>query len=389
MALQKLSQTEVYYGKSDKRVLSLWSGDLSALTTEDQVTCLALSALPGDYSPTGNSLIQALYRRGISVKDLAQDKLADFRNPYHCWISREVKGAAFQRIVVYEPSGHMQAYDHVNYLFSAIRSAQGNDNTPISVALSLLSTGSAGADEIEMMERIFSAAYHSCGMQFPFSEIKIVLYHTKKPQEELVKKFNELCVVYQDLEKIELPASYAYGSYASTVSSKLAGKQLPDYLTYRQAFGICMYTSGFYRAINGTLRDRDKSPDTYIIYRKLLPLLEAIDTGLMNMPEFDHGKNTYRGEASMSDQRLAEHAKGNTVCNLAYTSSSYAEISYYYNKYRFVFTPRYGVNIEGLSLYPGEKEVLFGQQMHYLVNDVQKGSFWQFYAQEQSKQLRR
>ena len=91
----------------------------------------------------------------------------------------------------------------------------------------------------------------------------------------------------------------------------------------------------------------------------------------------------------MSDQRLAENAKGNTVCNIAYTSSSYAETGYYYNKYRFVFTPLYGVNIEELSLYPGEKEVLFGQQMHYLVNDVQKGSFWQFDAQEQSQQLRR
>lgn len=389
MSLQKLSQAEIYYGKSDKRVLSLWSGDLSALTAEDGVTYLALSALPGDYSPTGRSLIQALYQKGIVVKDLAQDKLMDFRNPYHCWISREVKGAAFQKIAVYEPSGHMQAYDHVNYLFSAIRAAQGNETAPISAALPLLSTGSAGADEIEMMERIVSAGYHFCGMQFPFSEIKIVLYHTKNTQEDLVKKFQELCGVYQDLTKIELPESYGYHGYASTVSGKLAGKQLPDCLTYRQAFGICMYTSGFYRVINGTLRNRDTSSDNYVIFRKLLPLLEAIETGLMNMPVFDHEKKTYRGETSMSDQRLAENAKGNTVCNIAYTSSSYAETGYYYNKYRFVFTPLYGVNIEELSLYPGEKEVLFGQQMHYLVNDVQKGSFWQFDAQEQSQQLRR
>lgn len=380
MALQLLAQTEVYYGKQ-KRILSLREGDLSALSEQDQVTYLALSALPNDYAPIANSVIQLLCQKGISVRELSEDKLADYRGKYPCWISKDVGNASFKRIAVYEPSGKQEAYESVNYLFSAIREAQENQKEPITVALPLLCTGSAGADKSEMLERIFFAAAHFCGMEFPFSEIKIVLHHKN---DALVEKFNQLCEVYQDLSRIELPDEYQYPYYVHMVTDCIGKKKLPENLTYRQAFGICMYTSNFYQTINGVLRNRDQM---YDIYKKLFPLFEAIDTGLMNLVPFT-GK-TYRGEQHMSPERLAQNAKGNTVCNLAYTSSSYNPGGYYIAPYRFDFDSCYGVVIEEYSLFPGEQEVLFGQQMHYLVKDVEQEGYYRFAAQELSQELRR
>lgn len=380
MALQLLAQTEVYYGKQ-KRILSLQEGDLSALSEQDKVTYLALSALPNDYAPVAGSVIQYLDKKGISVRKLAEDKLADYRGKYPCWISKDVKNTSFKRIAVYEPSGKQEAYESICYLFSAIREAQENKTEPITAALPLLCTGSAGADKTEMLERIFFAAAHFCGMEFPFSEIKIVLLYK---EDALVKKFKQLCEVYQDLSRIELPAEYEYPHYAHIAAEHIGKKKLPENLTYRQAFGICMYTTNFYLTINGVLRNRECK---YDIYKKLLPLFEAIDTGLMNLASFT-GK-TYRGEQSMSKERLEQNAKGKTVCNLAYTSSSYNPGGYYLRPYRFVFDSCYGVVIEDYSAYPGEKEVLFGQQMHYLVKDVKQEGYWRFDAQELPQELRR
>ncbi|MCI7300822.1 ADP-ribosyltransferase domain-containing protein [Ihubacter massiliensis] len=382
MTLTLLKQTEVFYG-TEKRKVSLVSGDLSALTAEDQVDYLGVSAFPNDYSPTGGSLIQALFKKGISVADLAKDKLADYRTDFPCWVSKDVSGAAFRRIAVYEPAGVASAYDMVSTLFSAVQKAQGSDKTPICVALPLVCTGCAGADEMEVMDMLFYAAYHWCGVAFPFSEIKITLYHNKASVDSLKARFDQLSAAYGDLEHLDLPDSYSY--YAAQAASTIGKKELPPGLTYREAFAICVYSSNYFRTINGTLREKEKYHD---VYKKMLPLIEAIDTGLMNMAVFA-GK-VYRGEKTMTPEREKENEKGNKVVNAAYTSTSYSPGGFYYGApYRFQFQSLFGVVIEKLSIYPNEQEVLFADRMQYLVKDVTKESNYRLYTADEVEQALR
>lgn len=382
MTLTLLKQTEVYYG-TEKRKVSLVSGDLSALTAEDHVDYLGVSAFPNDYSPTGASLIEALSRKGISVAELAKDKLSDYRPDFPCWVSKNVSGASFRRIAVYEPAGVASAYDMMSTLFSAIQKAQGSSRDPICVALPLLCTGCAGADEMEIMDMLFYAAYHWCGTVFPFSEIKITLYRNKASVDSLKARFDQLSAAYGDLENLDLPDSYHH--YAASAASFIGKKELPPGLVYREAFAICVYSSNYYRTINGALREKEKYRD---VYKKLLPLIEAIDTGLMNMALF--AGTVYRGEKTMTPEREAENAKGNKVINTAYTSTSYSPGSFYYSAhYRFQFQSLFGAVIEKLSLYPGEKEVLFADHMQYLVKDVTESDYRLYTAEEVEQALRR
>ena len=120
----------------------------------------------------------------------------------------------------------------------------------------------------------------------------------------------------------------------------------------------------------------------------MLPLIEAIDTGLMNMAVFA-GK-VYRGEKTMTPEREKENEKGNKVVNAAYTSTSYSPGGFYYGApYRFQFQSLFGVVIEKLSIYPNEKEVLFADRMQYLVKDVTKESNYRLYTADEVEQALR
>jgi hypothetical protein len=57
--------------------IELCVGDLTAMAGADAVDLLVASAFPSSYVPTPDSLIGALFRRGVSVEDAAAHKLAE------------------------------------------------------------------------------------------------------------------------------------------------------------------------------------------------------------------------------------------------------------------------------------------------------------------------
>jgi hypothetical protein len=384
MSLNLVKSTDIYY-QTTKRKISLYTGDLAALDAEDGVDYLGVSALPHDYSPTGASLIQALRLHGISVADLSKQKLADYRADIPCWISRVVPNANFKHIVVFEPSiPFIPAEDLITYIFSAISTIQGSNSAPICLALPLVCTQTGKADERDMMDAIFFAAAHWCGMKFPFSEVKLTLYHTKLSTSKLAAHFSSLIQQYTDIETIDISNYNSYARLAHDLITQIP-PPLPYSLNYRQAFAICLYTTNFYYFINSTLRSNDKKSEEY---KKLRPLFEAIDTGLMNITDFIYA--AYRGESNMTQDRLKRNEKGKTVKNLAYFSTC-SEPSSYYNKshFRFKLQSLTGSLVEDVSAFPHEHEVLFMEGMQYYVKNVLHPSYYQFNCDEVAEKYRR
>ena len=70
--------------------IELLHGDLTDIPARYAVDLLVVAGGPADYLPTPDSVIGALHRRGVSVTELARQKLSDFRDPFSCWVSRAI-----------------------------------------------------------------------------------------------------------------------------------------------------------------------------------------------------------------------------------------------------------------------------------------------------------
>ena len=84
-----------------------------------------------------SSLIGALFQKGVSVYDLAQNKAVDLRQTCSCWLSSQVPatdpGIQFDRILCFEPLVRGDPPDVVGDIFRALTPFLGAD-PPIRMA---------------------------------------------------------------------------------------------------------------------------------------------------------------------------------------------------------------------------------------------------------------
>lgn len=382
MALQLLESLDVYYGKS-KRTVSLYSGDLSELDAGEAVDYMAVSTLPNFYLADSGTLLYSLNRKGVSVEALSKDKAADYRQDIPCWISKEVQGIHSKRLLVFEPDNPQNnAFDFVTYLFSAIAAREQGRSAGLKLAMPMLCTGKSGADSVEMMEAIFFAAVHWGAMKFPFQEIKIVIYKNSAARNAIVQKFVQLKDAYLHLDSL-----YSTRAYAFYVKQTLDGMQdvsLPEYLTKRQYFAIRLYTSNYYTTINRILRENNKKSQEY---KQMLPLFEALDTGLMNIPP--RIGMTYRG-TYLQPEELNKHKVGSSYFNLAYTSTAYQAGGWYHaGNTSLDINCHTGSCIEEYSHFRNEREVLYVRGMSYKILDAKHDGRYYFNTDECVEKFRR
>ncbi len=382
MALQLLESLDVYYGKS-KRTVSLYSGDISELDTKEAVDYMAISTLPNFYLADSGTVLYSLKQKGVSVEALSKDKAVDYRPEIPCWISKEVKGIQSGRLIIFEPNDpRNNAYDLVTYIFSAIAMREQGRTGDLKVAMPMLCTGKSGADPVEMTEAMFFAAVHWGAMKFPFKEIKIVIYQNSSTQNAIRQKFIELKYAYLNLES--LYGTKAYNFYVNQIMDGIQNSYFPEYLTHRQYFAIRLYTSNFYYTINSVLRRNDKKSKEY---KKMLPLFEALDTGLMNLPHY--AGMTYRG-TTLKSEEINKHKVGATYLNLAYTSTAYEKGGWYYSGNASLdINCHTGCCIEDYSYYPFEKEVLYVRGMSYKILEAKHDNRYYFRTDECVEKFRR
>jgi hypothetical protein len=164
---------------SMNKALAFYQGDLTHMTTDETVDYLVISTRPNDYTPTPGSMIGALASVGVSVAQLAQNKAADYRPSNYCWVSQAITGQAFKRIICFEPmQGSSGAPGQVPGIFSSLTQFAGTSAQYISVATSMVSTGSLGADPSAILTALFNGAKGVLTTTFLMMAFKIVNYNS-------------------------------------------------------------------------------------------------------------------------------------------------------------------------------------------------------------------
>ncbi len=181
-----LDVMEVDY-KGQRRRIELHQGDLSAISPEDAVDLLVLSAFPNDYVPTRSSLIGALFRNGVSVEALSFNKAVDLRAAFSCWLSHPLHdtnlGIEFKRILCFEPLVRGSPPDVIGDIFRALSPFLADDPPIRTVAMPILAAGDQAYPISTMLEPLIEAAVNWLGIGLPLETLKIFAYSNSDAKE--------------------------------------------------------------------------------------------------------------------------------------------------------------------------------------------------------------
>lgn len=173
----------VYYG-SEARTIELQRGDLTNLTPQESIDILLVSAFPNNYLPITGTPIGALYRRGVSVEELATTKALDLRHTCSCWLSQELTqpGVQIKRILCYEPPIFGSVTEVIGDMFRCLAQVLSVDD-PASIAIPLVATGAHGEPVSEVIAATLEAAAHWMALGMPVKQLKLVEQSSAKAVE--------------------------------------------------------------------------------------------------------------------------------------------------------------------------------------------------------------
>lgn len=174
----------VYYG-CEARTIELQRGDLTKLTPQESIDILLVSAFPNNYLPITGTPIGALYRRGVSVEELAATKAIDLRHSCSCWLSQELTqppDMQIKRILCYEPPIFGSVTEVIGDMFRCLAQVLSFDD-PASIAIPLVATGAHGEPVSEVIAATLEAAAHWMALGMPVKQIKLVEQSSAKAVE--------------------------------------------------------------------------------------------------------------------------------------------------------------------------------------------------------------
>jgi hypothetical protein len=180
-----IDQIPVVFERNE-RSIALYSGDLSEIPAREAVDLLVVSAFPNSYHPTLHSLIGALHRSGVSVRDLATRKAVDLRQFSSCWLSEEIsqpKNAHFKRILCFEPPTRGSAPELVGDVFRSLVPFCGGSPAINTVAMPILASGDQRESPTVMLKALLEAALHWFMIGLSINCLKIVILPESDQQE--------------------------------------------------------------------------------------------------------------------------------------------------------------------------------------------------------------
>jgi len=194
-------------GREGKRI-ELYQGDLTTLRPDEAVDLLVVSAYLNDYTPTDMSLIGALYRKGLSVAELARNKANDLRHDFSCWLSHEIRSQnpelRFRRILCFEPMVRGEPPEFVGDIFRALAPILYEVPDIASIAMPIVSSGEMGYPTSAMLIPLLEASIQWMEKGLPLDCIKIVA-HSDEQGREAVKVFSQRKTMYRQSEPPSQP----------------------------------------------------------------------------------------------------------------------------------------------------------------------------------------
>jgi len=176
------------------KMIGLAQGNLVTTTAAEGARFLIISCLPGSYSRTPGSMIAALYDAyGIDVGSLAESPAADYLSDL---TSPTGVAIPYQQLLVLETSGQ-DAVANIPGLFTAIKKYIPNPpvipDTGPTILSDMVSTGSAGAGYIQVLEALFNGAYDlmTARAGYNMTCFRMVNY-TSSWSASLTSEFNQL-----------------------------------------------------------------------------------------------------------------------------------------------------------------------------------------------------
>jgi hypothetical protein len=171
----------------DDKHIEIYEGDLTNMTPDEAVDVLVVSAFPNSYLPLKGTLMAALDKKGISLRELSQRKAFDLRENFSCWMSEEIQsddpGIQFRRILCFEPRVRENPAQVVGDIFQSLMPFVTGDLQIASVAMPLVATGLQRAAMLDVLEPLLEAAVHWMQIGLPLTKLKIVQYSELKAAE--------------------------------------------------------------------------------------------------------------------------------------------------------------------------------------------------------------
>jgi len=133
-------------------------------------------------------LIGALGQRGISVRQLADDKAIDMREFASCWLSRPIEnpehaGIQFKHLLCFEPKERGKATEVVGDIFRALLPFAFGPPNIRSVAMPLVASGRQGTPAADMLDAVIDNAVNWLSRGTPIDVIKVVEFDPFKAGE--------------------------------------------------------------------------------------------------------------------------------------------------------------------------------------------------------------
>jgi hypothetical protein len=187
--------------KRNEAAIQLLQGDLTSIPPEHATDILVVSAYPNSYEPYRETLMAALYNKGIFVGEMAENKEIDLRPQLGCWLSKPVSKEQqehfnFKQILCFEPG--VKVHDDktvVGNIFRCINTFAFEKNNNV-IAMPVVASGNQKVPLNNMLPAILEAAIFWLENGLPLKIIKLVLY-TEGQVKESLPKFNTIKKNYE------------------------------------------------------------------------------------------------------------------------------------------------------------------------------------------------
>jgi hypothetical protein len=176
--------------KDDEAAIQLLQGDLTAIPPEHEVDILVVSAYPNSYEPYPKTLMEALYNKGVVVREMSKDKEIDLRPQLGCWLSKPLseehqKLFNFKQILCFEPGAKVHENSTVvGNIFRCINTFAFEKQNNV-IAMPVVASGNQKVPLDKILPAIVEAAIFWFENGLPLKSIKLVLYSDEQAAEGL------------------------------------------------------------------------------------------------------------------------------------------------------------------------------------------------------------